>query len=98
MTDLATLDFDGSVARLTLNRSEARNALSAELIDARQEGGSVSCSAHVGDRLVAEGEIVFVHLRQDDPAFGAIDQKSFVFQSNLLNILGVGHRGGQAAS
>ena len=33
----------------------------ATLIDARVEGGSVECTAHVGDRLVADAEIVFVH-------------------------------------
>jgi len=34
VTDLATLERDGPVARLTLNRPEARNALSEDLIDA----------------------------------------------------------------
>ena len=62
----------------------------ANLIDARDEGGSVTVTAHVGDRLVADGEIVFVHLAADDPTFASIDQKSFVFQSNLLNVFDVG--------
>lgn len=66
---------------------------SAKLIDVRDEGGSVECQAHVGDRLVAEGEIVFVHLDQNDPEFGSIDQKNFVFSMNLLGILDVGRAG-----
>ena len=34
----------------------------ATLLDERPEGGTVSVSATVGSRLVAEAEIVFVHL------------------------------------
>lgn len=65
----------------------------ARLIDARDEGGSVECTAHVGERLVAEAEIVFVHLDQNDPDLGAIDQKNFVFSMNLLGVLDVGKAG-----
>ena len=43
--------------------------------------------------LVAEGEIMFVHLDQKDPTFGSIDQKNFVFSMNLLGILEVGKAG-----
>ena len=50
-------------------------------------------TAHVGDRLVAEAEIMFVHLDQKDSQFGAIDQKNFVFSMNLLGILDVGQAG-----
>ncbi len=64
-----------------------------ELVDVREEGGSVECQAHIGERLVAEGEIVFVHFDQGDPKFGAIDQKNFVFSMNLLGILDVGRAG-----
>lgn len=71
----------------------------ATLMDARDEGGSVTCTAHVGERLVADAEIVFVHLDQSDPALGAIDQKNFVFSMNLLGILDVGKAGdGQSTS
>ena len=35
---------------------------SAKLTDSRDEGGMVAVSAHVGERLVADGEIVFAHL------------------------------------
>lgn len=65
----------------------------AILLDSRDEGGSVQCTAHVGDRLVAEADIVFVHLDQNDPELGAIDQKNFVFSMNLLGILDVGRAG-----
>jgi len=65
----------------------------AELIDEREEGGSVKCTAKVGERLVADAEIVFVHLDQNDPNLGAIDQKNFVFSMNLLGILDVGRAG-----
>jgi len=64
----------------------------ADLTDARDEGGSVEVTAHVanldgGDnRLIADGKIVFVHLNDNDPELGAIDQKNFVFESGLLNI------------
>ncbi len=66
---------------------------SATLEDARDEGGSVSVTAMVGDRLVAEAEIVFVHLSSDDPQLSRIDQKNFVFKMNLMDILAVGKAG-----
>jgi 3-hydroxyacyl-[acyl-carrier-protein] dehydratase len=62
----------------------------AKLIDARDEGGMVEVTAHVGERLVAEGEIVFAHV--DEKAAGGIkiDQKSFVFSMRLLGVMDVG--------
>ena len=65
----------------------------AELQDARVEGGSVTVTAHVGERLVADAEIMFVHLNSDDPQLSRIDQKNFVFRMNLLDILTVGKAG-----
>ena len=65
----------------------------ANLVNAHEAGGSVECTAHVGDRLVTTAEIVFVHLDQSDPELGAIDQKNFVFSMNLLGILDVGKAG-----
>ncbi|MFN9969255.1 MAG: hypothetical protein ACK58T_05090 [Phycisphaerae bacterium] len=47
----------------------------------------------MGDRLVAEAEIVFVHLSSEDPQLSRIDQKNFVFRMNLLDILTVGKAG-----
>lgn len=66
---------------------------SPQLQDAREEGGSVTVTATVGERLVAEAEIVFVHLNSDDPQLSRIDQKNFVFRMNLLDILTVGKAG-----
>ena len=66
---------------------------SATLEDARDEGGSVKVTATVEDRLVAEAEIVFVHLSSDDPQLSRIDQKNFVFRMNLMDILTVGKAG-----
>ena len=63
---------------------------SATLENASEEGGSVKVTATVEDRLVAEAEIVFVHLSSDDPQLSRIDQKNFVFRMNLLDILNVG--------
>jgi 3-hydroxyacyl-[acyl-carrier-protein] dehydratase len=65
----------------------------AKLTDVREEGGMVECQAHVGDRLVADGEIVFAHLDQSDPDYKNVDQKDFVFSMNLLGILDVGQAG-----
>ena len=45
----------------------------ANLHDARPEGGSVTVTAMVGERLVADAEIVFVHLNSDDPQLSRID-------------------------
>ncbi|MBW3540243.1 MAG: beta-hydroxyacyl-ACP dehydratase [Planctomycetes bacterium] len=61
----------------------------AKLLDARDEGGSVECTAHVGERLVAEADIVFVHLDQNDPQLGRIDQKNFVFSSGLMSVFDI---------
>ena len=61
----------------------------AKLIDDRPEGGSVEVTAHVGDRLVAEAEIIFSHVEQSGD-FRHLDQKNFVFSMGLLSILDVG--------
>lgn len=66
---------------------------SAKLEEARDEGGTVTVTATVGDRLVANAEIMFVHLSSDDPQLSRIDQKNFVFRMNLLDILTVGKAG-----
>ena len=68
---------------------------SAELLEARQEGGITKVTATCGERLVAEAEIVFIHL---DESSGAaipqnVDQKNFVFELGLMSILDVGKAG-----
>jgi 3-hydroxyacyl-[acyl-carrier-protein] dehydratase len=70
----------------------------ARLTNVRPEGGAVECTAHVGDRLVAEAEIVFSHLdRKANDALASLDQKNFVFSMGLLGILDVGRAGDGAA-
>lgn len=64
---------------------------SATLLDAREDGGLVDCKAHVGERLIADAEIVFAHLPQ--PEGGSIDQKNFVFTMKLLGVFDVGKAG-----
>jgi 3-hydroxyacyl-[acyl-carrier-protein] dehydratase len=65
----------------------------ARLLDRRPEGGTVACEAHVGERLVADGEIIFAHLDKNDAQLGTINQKNFVFTTNLLRILEIGKHG-----
>lgn len=65
----------------------------AKLLMAREDGGVVSCTAHVGERLVAEAEIVFAHVDAAAADSGHIDQKSFVFSMRLLGVMDVGKAG-----
>ena len=65
----------------------------AKLLDERAEGGTVEVVASVGERLVAEAEIVFVRLDDKDPELGGIDQKNFVFSMNLMGVMEVGRAG-----
>ena len=71
----------------------------AVLQDVRAEGGMTQCTARVGERLVADAEIFFAHVdqsatsgRQGGPGGGA-DQKNFVFELGLLDVLDVGKGG-----
>lgn len=63
-----------------------------KLLDSRDEGGMVEVSAHVGDRLVAEGEIVFAHVDPETTGTGNIDQMNCVF-TLLRGVLNVGKAG-----
>lgn len=66
----------------------------AELLEARDEGGMVSVKATCGERLVAEAEIVFAHVDQMNANIPATaDQKNFVFEMGLMGILDVGKAG-----
>jgi 3-hydroxyacyl-[acyl-carrier-protein] dehydratase len=65
----------------------------AKLVDARPDGGIVECQAHVGSRLVADGEIVFAHLDEKTKAATGVDQKNFVFSMRLLGVMQVGRAG-----
>jgi len=64
---------------------------SAKLIDINDQGGMTEVTAHIGERLVAEGEIMFAHVTQS--AEQNIDQKNFVFTMKLLGVLDVGKAG-----
>lgn len=51
----------------------------ATLTDARDEGGMTSVTAHCGDELIAEAEIVFAHLSPEDAGIpSGVDQKNVV--------------------
>src|SRR5262249_55552590 len=61
---------------------------SIEHIDA--DGGRVTVTSHVGERLQAEGEIVFVHLKDSGQARTLFEPKNFVFTMKLLGVFDVG--------
>ena len=65
---------------------------SAKLVDFSDEGGMVEVQAHVGERLVADGEIMFAHVDEAAQSGAKIDQKNFVF-SMLRGVLDVGKAG-----
>jgi 3-hydroxyacyl-[acyl-carrier-protein] dehydratase len=78
---------------------------SAELLEARPEGGmtrvTATCTSPDGShRLVAEAEIVFIHLDQSPGAAipAKVDQKNFVFELGLMSILDIGKAGDGAAA
>ncbi|TWT47075.1 3-hydroxyacyl-[acyl-carrier-protein] dehydratase FabZ [Thalassoglobus neptunius] len=51
----------------------------ATLTDAREEGGMTSVVAHCGDELVAEAEIVFAHVTEEDAGIPkGVNQKNVV--------------------
>ena len=62
------------------------------LLDAQQEGGRVECVARVGDRLVAEGEIMFARI----PRGGSqtLSQESLMATMQLLSVWGADGAGG----
>jgi 3-hydroxyacyl-[acyl-carrier-protein] dehydratase len=65
-----------------------------KLLDSREEGGSVEATAYVGERLVAEAEILFAHADQLSGQIPqAAHQRNFVFELGLLDILEVGRAG-----
>lgn len=53
-------------------------------------GAMVKAAAHVGDRLQAEGEIVFAHLDDSHRARTLFEPKNFVFTMKLLGVFDVG--------
>lgn len=71
---------------------------SAKLLDAREAGGTVECTATVDDRVVAQAEIMFAHADQSDPNLAGVDQKNFVFSSGLMQVFDVGRAGDGTAA
>lgn len=63
----------------------------ANLLDAREGGGIVEATAHVGERLLAEAEIVFAHLDKTEDHIGK--ENSFGFTMRLLGVFEVGRAG-----
>ncbi|HWL09757.1 MAG TPA: 3-hydroxyacyl-ACP dehydratase FabZ family protein [Planctomicrobium sp.] len=59
----------------------------AKLLEAREEGGMTSVTAHCGDELVAEAEIVFANLTEEDAGIPAgVNQKNVV-EAGLASLL-----------
>jgi 3-hydroxyacyl-[acyl-carrier-protein] dehydratase len=62
----------------------------------QDDGAMVTVTSHVGDRLQAEGEIVFAHLN-DGRERRQFEPKNFVFTLKLLGVFDVGQSDGSAA-
>jgi len=61
------------------------------VIDAITDGGAtVTATAHVGERLQAEAEIMFAHLDDTNRAKTLFEPKNFVFTMKLLGVFDVG--------
>jgi 3-hydroxyacyl-[acyl-carrier-protein] dehydratase len=59
----------------------------AKLMEARLEGGFVEVEATCGERKVATAEIVFAHLDASAGGGATANQKNFVFEFGLAEIL-----------
>ncbi|WP_437190817.1 3-hydroxyacyl-ACP dehydratase FabZ family protein [Planctomicrobium sp. SH527] len=59
----------------------------ATLIDNRDEGGMTNVTAHCGEELVAEAEIVFAFLAQDDESIPISARQNNVVESGLATML-----------
>ena len=58
--------------------------------DISESGAMVTATSHVGDRLQAEMEIVFAHLRDGGRTKSLFEPKNFVFTMKLLGVFDVG--------
>lgn len=68
----------------------------AEVEHLEEDGAMVRVTSQVGDRLQAEGEIVFAHLDDSKHVRTTFEPKNFVFTLNLLGVFDVG-RGADGA-
>jgi 3-hydroxyacyl-[acyl-carrier-protein] dehydratase len=59
----------------------------------KDDGAMVSATAHVGERLQAEMELVFAHLDDSQRAKNLFEPKNFVFTMKLLGVFDVGRSG-----
>jgi len=59
----------------------------ARLLEAREEGGMTSVTAHCGDELVAEAEIVFANLSEADAGIPAGVSQKNVVEAGLASLL-----------
>ena len=62
----------------------------AEVEAINADGARVNATSHIGERLQAEAEIVFAHLRDDDRVKNLFEPKNFVFTMKLLGVFDVG--------
>ncbi len=58
--------------------------------DIREDGGMISGTSHVGDRLQGEVELVFAHLVEEGRARTLFEPKNFVFTLKLLGVFDIG--------
>ncbi|MCL6503089.1 MAG: beta-hydroxyacyl-ACP dehydratase [Pirellulales bacterium] len=56
----------------------------------KPDGAMVGVTSHVGERLQAEGEIVFAHLNDSGRTRTLFEPKNFVFTMKLLRVFDVG--------
>lgn len=56
----------------------------------KPDGATVVCTSHIGERLQAEAEIMFVHLDDAKHARTLFEPKNFVFTMKLLGVFDVG--------
>ena len=64
----------------------------ARLLDASQDGGIVKCTAHIGDRLIADAEIFFARIPHS--SYPTLSQESLVATLQLFSVSEAGHGGG----
>lgn len=60
------------------------------LVDAREEGGVVECEAHVGERLVAEADIVFAQVDHPNAGLEPGERNTFGFSLTALGLPSAG--------
>ena len=56
----------------------------------KEAGAMVTATAHIGERLQCEAEIVYAHLQNGFPSRTLFEPKNFVFTMTLLGIFEVG--------